>query len=146
MARRIPEKYLRGVSPADRRRQLTAIRRARSGYPRGAYVGRPRLASYRHRQSPHVRNFRRRYGVSLRDAAAVAAATGLTPRAQTRILRKGKGAYYSSGSRPGQTPSSWAYARLASVALGRKACAVDANLLPRSLTCAGLRRKAKSEK
>ena len=33
-------------------------------------------------------------------------------------IKKGMGAYFSSGSRPNQTPQSWSYARLASVIMG----------------------------
>ena len=39
------------------------------------------------------------------------------------------GAYYSSGSRPNQTPHSWGIARLASSISGGKAAAVDYNIL-----------------
>ena len=38
------------------------------------------------------------------------------------IIKKGQGAYYSSGSRPNQTPHSWGYARLGSSISGGKAC------------------------
>ena len=41
------------------------------------------------------------------------------------ILRKGRGAYYSSGSRPNQTAESWARARLASSVTGGKAAKYD---------------------
>ena len=41
------------------------------------------------------------------------------------ILSKGRGAYYSSGSRPNQTPESWALARLASVIMNGNARKVD---------------------
>ena len=39
------------------------------------------------------------------------------------------GAYYSSGSRPNQTPHSWGIARLASSITGGKAASVDYNIL-----------------
>ena len=39
------------------------------------------------------------------------------------------GAYVSSGSRPNQTASSWAFARLASVLLFGPAARIDANIL-----------------
>jgi len=35
-----------------------------------------------------------------------------------KIVNKGMGAYYSSGSRPNQTPASWGIARLASAITG----------------------------
>jgi len=44
-------------------------------------------------------------------------------------VNKGEGAYYSSGSRPNQTPQSWGLARLASSITAGKAAAVDYHLL-----------------
>ena len=45
-----------------------------------------------------------------------------------KILAKGRGAYYSSGSRPNQTPESWARARLASVIMNGPARKVDIDI------------------
>ena len=44
-------------------------------------------------------------------------------------MRKGEGAYYSSGSRPNQTSQSWGLARLASSITSGKAAAVDYSIL-----------------
>jgi hypothetical protein len=55
--------------------------------------------------------------------------TGCTMAALKRIVQKGEGAYYSSGSRPNQTPQSWGLARLASAVTGGKAAAVDYAIL-----------------
>ena len=44
-------------------------------------------------------------------------------------MKKGQGAYYSSGSRPNQTAHSWGYARVASSVSGGKASAVDNHIL-----------------
>ncbi len=44
------------------------------------------------------------------------------------LVSKGRGAYYSSGSRPNQTADSWARARLASVIMGGAARKVDQKL------------------
>jgi len=44
------------------------------------------------------------------------------------VYRKGQGAYFT-GSRPGQTPTSWGYARLASAITGGKSAAVDFHIL-----------------
>jgi hypothetical protein len=46
-----------------------------------------------------------------------------------KIVKKGEGAYYSSGSRPNQSPQSWGYARLASALTSGKAAAVDYDIL-----------------
>jgi hypothetical protein len=41
------------------------------------------------------------------------------------IIKKGKGAYFSGGSRPNQNPFSWGLARLASVIMDGPARKVD---------------------
>jgi hypothetical protein len=46
-----------------------------------------------------------------------------------RITKKGRAAYYSSGSRPNQSAQSWARARLASSITGGKASRSDYNIL-----------------
>jgi hypothetical protein len=46
-----------------------------------------------------------------------------------QIVRKGKGAYFSSGSRPNQTAQSWGLARLASSISAGKSAAVDFNII-----------------
>ena len=46
-----------------------------------------------------------------------------------KIVKKGQGAYFSSGSRPNQTPHSWSRARLASAITGGPASRIDYNLL-----------------
>jgi hypothetical protein len=46
--------------------------------------------------------------------------TGCSLSALKQIVKKGEGAYYSSGSRPNQTASSWGLARLASSVTGSK--------------------------
>tara|TARA_Y100001937_G_scaffold2256_1_gene2802 strand:+ start:360 stop:617 length:258 start_codon:yes stop_codon:yes gene_type:complete len=61
-----------------------------------------------------------------------------------QVMKRGQGAFYSSGSRPGQTPTSWGLARARSFASGsggaRKA---DADLWKKVL--AGRRGKSKSK-
>jgi len=56
-------------------------------------------------------------------------ATGCSIAALKQIIRKGEGAYFSSGSRPNQTAQSWGVARLASSITGGKAAAVDYSIL-----------------
>ena len=56
-------------------------------------------------------------------------ASGCSIKALKKIVNKGEGAYYSSGSRPNQTPQSWGYARLASSITAGKAAAVDFDII-----------------
>ena len=55
--------------------------------------------------------------------------TGCSVGALRKIVKKGQGAYFSSGSRPNQTAHSWGYARLASSITGGKSAAVDFKVL-----------------
>jgi DNA-binding Xre family transcriptional regulator len=59
----------------------------------------------------------------------LAKATGCSKQALAKIINKGAGAYYSSGSRPNQTAQSWGVARLASSITAGKAAAVDYKIL-----------------
>jgi hypothetical protein len=49
--------------------------------------------------------------------------------ALNQIVKKGEGAYFSSGSRPNQTAQSWGLARLASAITSGKAAAVDYHII-----------------
>lgn len=129
---RVPQKYLpRSLSPKDRRRQKRAIEKARRMYKKGKYVDRPKVKSPR-RKSKHIRKAMRMYpGVKsvTPRSSKLSVKSGCSKRAMRRVVRKGRGAYYSSGSRPNQTSDSWAYARLASTLTGGPASCVDAHIL-----------------
>lgn len=77
-----------------------------------------------------MRKFEDRYGVKITNKSFIHDNI-ITKAGQDRILSKGKGAYFSGGSRPNQTPSSWAYARLASVIMGGPARKVDKDIWDR---------------
>jgi len=53
-----------------------------------------------------------------RSKKAISIKTGIPQKALKEIVERGEGAYYSSGSRPGQTPSSWGIARMYAVLFG----------------------------
>ena len=55
--------------------------------------------------------------------------SGCSKNALKKIINKGAGAYFSSGSRPNQTAQSWGIARLASALTSGKAGAIDYNIL-----------------
>lgn len=127
----VPRRYVAGLDAADERRQREALRRSRRAYRRGKRVGRPtNLKSFRSRESPHVRRAKRLYNVdSVGASKEYAKATGCTRSGLARIVRKGAGAYFSSGSRPNQTAQSWGRARLASATTGGNAARYDMHIL-----------------
>lgn len=121
----------RTLSRKDRRKQIAMLKRSRRMYKRGKYYSRTtKLKSYPHIESKHVVAAKRMYHVDrIVPNAALAKATRCSVGSLRKIVRKGEGAFYSSGSRPNQTPQSWGYARLASAITGGKAAAVDYAIL-----------------
>ena len=89
---------------------------------------RPKLESFKSKRSPFVERFEKKYGFKITDKSKIAKSL-MTMTGINKVLEKGRGAYFSSGSRPNQTKDSWAFARLASVLLFGKAANVDRNEL-----------------
>jgi len=129
---RVPMRYVpRALSRKDRRKQIAMLKRSRRLYKRGKFYGRTtKLKSYPHVASKHTDVARRIYNIEkIVPNAALAAATGCSVGSLHKIVKKGEGAFYSSGSRPNQSPQSWGYARLASAITGGKAAGVDYAIL-----------------
>ena len=129
---RFPARYApRTLSRKDRSKQIAMLKRSRRMYKRGKYYSRStKLKSYPHVASKHVVVAKRMYHMEkIVPNSALAKATGCSVGSLKKIVKKGEGAFYSSGSRPNQTPQSWGYARLASAITGGKAAAVDYAIL-----------------
>jgi hypothetical protein len=109
------------LTASDRRKQIQSIKQGRR---------RPKLESFKSKRSRHVRDFESRYGVKVSDFAWIDKHL-LTRKGIDKVVAKGKAAYYTSGSRPNQTPTSWALARLASVLLKRGAYKIDESIAKR---------------
>lgn len=114
----------------DRTKQAAALRKSRKMYKQHKYFTRPKVKSFKNKPSGHVARARSMYKVeNIRPGPALAKATGCSIGALQKIVKKGEGAYFSSGSRPNQTAHSWGYARLASSITGGKAAAVDFSII-----------------
>ena len=127
----VPVRYLpKSLSRRDRLRQRRSLKQSRRAYKRGQYIKRPPVKSFKSRKSDHVKKAESMYGIKpLRLNHDLAKRTRCRLAGLKKIMRKGQGAYYSSGSRPNQTAHSWGYARLASSITGGKAAAVDNHIL-----------------
>ena len=123
----IPKKYTNKLSTKDKKKQLKNIERSKKSYKRGVYVDRPKLKSFKNKKSQWILKFEKKYNHKITDQNFIHNNI-ISKKGQNLILKKGRGAYYSSGSRPNQTSSSWAYARLASVIIGGPARKVDKNI------------------
>jgi hypothetical protein len=124
--RKIRAKYLKGLSKSDQAKQKAAIRKSRKDAKSGKYATRPKLKSFKSKKSPHVVKALKKFDLdSMKNLRKISRKTGCSTSSMKTILRKGKGAYYSDGSRPNQNADSWAYARLASAITGGGASKVD---------------------
>lgn len=124
-------KYLpKSLTRKDRKKQSKQLTKSRILYKKGIYYPRKKLQSFKSKKSPHITKAKKIYGVNKIGATQeLAKATGCSKGALEKIINKGAGAYYSSGSRPNQTANSWGIARLASSITGGKAAAVDYTIL-----------------
>jgi len=128
---RFPLRYLpKKLTIKDRKKQLNMLVKSRKLYKKGKYYTRKNVSSYKSTKSKHLSNVNKIYNIDrVGSTEELSKATGCSKEALSEIIRKGEGAYYSSGSRPNQTAQSWGIARLASAITSGKAAVVDYKIL-----------------
>ena len=129
---KIPLRYLpTTLTKKDKQKQIKMLMKSRKLYrTKHQYYTREPLASYKNKTSKHIIKARKIYNIkNLAPSKELAQKTGCSLSALNRIVKKGEGAYYSSGSRPNQTAQSWGVARLASAITAGKAAAVDYDII-----------------
>ena len=119
MPPKINPKYIpKSLTKKDKAKQIKSIKDK---------TIRPKVKSFQSKRSSWVKKFEDKYNTKISNTAFISkniiSKTGID-----KIMAKGRGAYFSSGSRPNQTPTSWALSRLASVILGGKARQVDKDI------------------
>lgn len=112
--RNVPKTYLAGLKGKERNAQIKSFFEG---------TDRPET-SFKSKRSGWVKKFEEKYGTKISDKKFIHKNI-ITYTGQNKIIDKGKGAYYSSGSRPNQTPYSWGLARLASVIMGGPSRRID---------------------
>ena len=128
---KFPTRYLPKVlTKKDKKSQFNMLLKSKKLYKKNKYYTRKKLPSYKNKKSNHILNARKIYNIkNIAPNKELAQKTGCTLSALNQIVKKGEGAYYSSGSRPNQTPQSWGLARLASSLTSGKAAAVDYDII-----------------
>jgi hypothetical protein len=118
------------LTKKDREKQIKELMKSRRLYKKGIYHSRNKITSFKSKKSRHIIMAEKIYDVNKIDATnELEKATGCQKKALAKIINKGEGAYYSSGSRPNQSARSWGLARLASSITSGKAAAVDYSIL-----------------
>ena len=128
---KIPRRYLPSLKEIkDSAKQVKMLMKSRKQYKKGKFFTRKKIKSYKSKPSNHITDARKIYGIqNITPNNELARKTGCSLSALKQIVRKGQGAYYSSGSRPNQTSQSWGLARLASSITAGKSAAVDYDIL-----------------
>ena len=131
MTVKVPVRYLpKSLKKKDKEKQKRMLLKSRRLYKKGIYYTRKKVDSYPSKTSNHIMNARKIYKIdSIKPSKELAKATGCSLGSLEKIVKKGEGAYFSSGSRPNQTGQSWGIARLASAITSGKAAAIDYDIL-----------------
>lgn len=118
------------LSRKDREKQINMLNKSRKLYKKNIYFTRTKLPSYQSKKSKHIVRASKIYGIEkIVPNKELSEKTGCSVDALEKIVSKGEGAYFSSGSRPNQNAQSWGLARLASAITGSKASLIDYSIL-----------------
>ena len=119
--RNIPDNYLKGLKGYERTKQIKSIFEGKA---------RPKTKA-KSKESSYTIQFNKKYGEQLskmkggKSKRNIAKITGIPYKALDEVMKKGEKAYFTSGSRPNQTPQSWGRARMYSYILGGDARKID---------------------
>jgi hypothetical protein len=127
----IPTRYLPKIlTSTDYVKQKKNILKSRKLYKKGVYYSRPKVKSFHSKPSGHIKNAELYYNIDhILPNNELATKTKCSRKALEKIVNKGRGAYFSSGSRPNQTAESWGLARLASAVTGGPTSVIDYDIL-----------------
>ena len=135
---KFPIRYLPpSLTKTQKKQQAKFLQKSRKAYKKGIYYirnqGTNKIKTYNPlgQKSKHLNTVKKVYHIDhpIRIDQELIQKTGCSKKALEKIVNKGAGAYYSSGSRPNQTAQSWGYARLASAITGQKAAVVDYDII-----------------
>lgn len=127
---KIPQRYIpKSLKQKDKLKQKKNLKKSRKLYKKGVYFSRPKVDSFKSKESPHIKKMKKMYNIENIEIPELAKKTKCSEDALNKIIKKGQGAYFSSGSRPNQTAHSWGMARLASSLTGGNASVIDYNEL-----------------
>jgi hypothetical protein len=128
---KFPIRYVpKKITMKDKQKQINMLLKSKKLYKKHKYYTRKNISSYKSIKSNHILNARKIYNIqTIVPNKELSLKTGCKLSALKQIVKKGEGAYYSSGSRPNQTPQSWGLARLASSLTSGKSAAVDYNII-----------------
>ena len=134
--KKYPKRYIpKQLSEADKKKQKKQLDKSTSDYKKGKYTDRKEVKSFKGKKSTFVKQVKEKLGLPM-NFEKVADKLTRTEKREKQLLKgfeeiydKGKSAYFSSGSRPNQTPESWGKARVASVLVGGPSRKIDKKIV-----------------
>jgi len=130
---RVPEHYVpSSLTKSQKKAAKHELRKSRKAYRNKKYYTRKKVKGYKSKRSSWESRVKKVYKIPEKtklNISLLSRKSKCSKKALNKIVKKGMGAYYSSGSRPNQTPHSWGYARLYSALAGGPAAKVDMHIL-----------------
>jgi len=133
------------LSRKDKKKQYNELMKSKKMYKKDKYYIRKKIKGYKTKKSKHKNKFMKMYNLKSNELnlSLISKKTRCNKKGLKKIINKGMGAYFSSGSRPNQTPHSWGMARLYSALTNGPSAVIDKNILinnchKQSKTLAGL--------
>tara|TARA_R100000951_G_scaffold97173_2_gene86765 strand:- start:381 stop:818 length:438 start_codon:yes stop_codon:yes gene_type:complete len=123
-SKNVPKSYIGTLKGKEKKAQVKSIIENKD---------RPKTSA-KSKQSTWTIKFNKKYEKQLENMKGgkskrnISKVTGIPFKAIDEVFKKGEAAYFSAGSKPNQTPQSWARARLYSYILGGGARKVDASI------------------
>jgi len=115
-AKNVPKTYVpSSLSAKDKKKQIDSILKGKD---------RPKVSTFKSKRSGWAIKFENKYGYKITETEKINKSL-LKTKGQKEIIDKGMKAYYTSGSRPNQTPFSWGLGRLASVLMNGPSRNID---------------------
>ena len=129
----IPQNYVpKYLSKKSKSTAIKELKKSRKSYKKGKYYTRKKVPGFKKQKTSWSSKVIEIYDLEKDkpiNLDVLVKKTKCTKKVFNKIIKKGMGAYYSSGSRPNQTAESWAVARLGSAITGGPASAFDYHAL-----------------
>jgi hypothetical protein len=131
------KKYVpKSLTKKDKEKQKKQLDKSTTDYKKGKYTKREKVDSFKSKKSPYVEQVKKKLDIKTATTTNIADKLGKTEKRKKEIKKglelikdKGEGAYFSSGSRPNQTPQSWGIGRYSSVLVGGPSRKIDKKIV-----------------
>ena len=135
--KKYPKRYIpKGLSEADKKKQKKQLDKSTSDYKKGKFTERKKLESFKSKPSGYVEKVKKKLNITSATTTNIANKLGKTDKRKKEIKKgleeikdKGSGAFFSSGSRPNQSPQSWGIGRYSSVLTGGPSRIIDKKIV-----------------